>query len=45
MTRKGLEFGPESKDPSGEDWPTTHHVGMSFKGTVPKGKRHADEQD
>ncbi|HAD21779.1 MAG TPA: hypothetical protein DCF87_06660 [Opitutae bacterium] len=38
MTRKGLEFWSRIKDPSGEDWPTTHHVGMSFKGTVPKVK-------
>ena len=38
MTRKGLEFWSKIKDPSGEDWPTTHHVGMSFKGTVPKVK-------
>ena len=35
MTRKGLEFWSRIKDPSGEDWPTSHHVGMSFKGTVP----------
>jgi len=38
MTRKGLEFWSRIKDPSGEKWPTSHHVGMSFKGTVPKVK-------
>ena len=38
MTRKGLEFWSRIKDPSGEDWPTSHYVGMSFKGTVPKVK-------
>ena len=36
MTRKGLEFWSRIKDPSGEDWPTNHRVGMSLRGTVPK---------
>ena len=35
MTQKGLHFGPKLKI-SGEEWPTSHYVGMSFKGTVPK---------
>ena len=44
MTRKGLEFWSRIKDPSGEDWPTSHSVGMSFKGTVPKVKDMAMNQ-
>ena len=36
MTQKGLQFWSKIKDPSGEEWPTSHYVGMSFKGTVPK---------
>ena len=44
MTRKGLEFWSRIKDPSGEDWPTSHYVGMSFKGTVPKVKDMAMNQ-
>jgi hypothetical protein len=44
MTRKGLEFWSRIKDPSGEDWPTRHSVGMSFKGTVPKVKNMAMNQ-
>ena len=38
MTQKGLQFWSKIKDPSGEEWPTSHYVGMSFKGTVPKVK-------
>ena len=38
MTRVGLEFWSRIKDPSGEEWPTSHYVGISFKGTVPKVK-------
>ena len=44
MTRKGLEFWSKIKDPSGEEWPTSHYVGMSFKGTVPKVKDMAMNQ-
>ncbi len=44
MTRKGLEFWSRIKDSSGEDWPTSHSVGMSFKGTVPKVKDMAMNQ-
>ena len=44
MTRVGLEFWSRIKDPSGEEWPTSHYVGMSFKGTVPKVKDMAMNQ-
>ena len=44
MTRVGLEFWSRIKDPSGEEWPTSHYVGISFKGTVPKVKDMAMNQ-
>ena len=44
MTKKGLQFWSKIKDPKGEKWPTSHMVGMSFKGTVPKVKDMAMNQ-
>ena len=38
MTRKGLQFWSKIKDPSGEKFPTSHRVGISVKGVVPKVK-------
>ncbi|MFL2938020.1 MAG: hypothetical protein ACJZ7A_02855 [Opitutales bacterium] len=38
MTRKGLQFWSKIKDPSGEKFPSSHRVGVSMKGVVPKVK-------
>jgi hypothetical protein len=38
MTHKGLQFWSKIKDPSGEKFPSSHRVGVSMKGVVPKVK-------